>query len=534
MAIKINNLRIDLNEDPSSLKGLASKKLKVKSKDIIGFKILKESVDARHKGKIDFIYTVELSLDGDEASVVKRFNDPDITYIEQEVMPQVEHGTIKLCHRPIIAGSGPAGLFAGLLLAKHGYKPILLERGRRVDERTRAVKEFWGTGNLDYECNVQFGEGGAGTFSDGKLTTRIRDIRCSMVLNELVDAGAPGEITYNYRPHIGTDILKTVVANIREEIIRYGGEVRFSSKLTNIKNDGGNLSKVTVNNEIDMDCSALVLAIGHSARDTLTMLHRAGLAMTPKPFAVGFRIEHKQSMIDESQYGKFAEHPRLKAADYRLTYRSEKYDRPCYTFCMCPGGLVVAAASEEKMLVTNGMSEYKRDKENANSALVCGVTLEDFQGSSPLSGMEFQRRLEESAFNLGGGDYIAPVQKVEDFIKSKTAGSLGNVKPSYTRGYSFADLNKALTPEICAVIKEGLLSFDRKIKGFGSGDAVLTGVETRTSSPVRMERREDCQSVSISGVYPAGEGAGYAGGIISAAVDGIRVAEEIMKKYAPL
>lgn len=534
MAVKINNIRISLDEDISVLKSMAANKARLKAKDIKDFKIVKESVDARRKGRIDFIYSVEFSLEGDEKALVERLNDRDISFEEPVQYRQVGYGAKRLIHRPVIIGSGPAGLFAGLILAQNGYKPIIFERGMAVEERTRTVQRFWDTGEFNSESNVQFGEGGAGTFSDGKLTTRIKGPRCGIVLEEFVKNGAPPDIIYNHKPHIGTDILKDVVANIRKEIISLGGEVHFSSKLTDISSEGGILSSITINGNQVIDCQALLLAIGHSARDTVDMLIKRGAAISPKPFAVGFRIEHRQRIIDEAQYGKFADHPKLRAADYRLAYHSKKYNRPCYTFCMCPGGLVVAAASEEYRLVTNGMSEYARDRENANSAIVCGVTPDDFETITPMGGVEFQRKLEEMAYTMGGGNYVAPVQRVDDFIKGRVTKKLGSVTPSYTRGYNFGDLNQCVSLEIAAVMKEALLNFDGRIKGFGSGDAILTGVETRTSSPVRIEREENCQSINIKGLFPAGEGAGYAGGIVTAAVDGIKAAEEIMKMYAPI
>ena len=532
MPLRINNLRISLDDDISELKRLCAGKLKIDASDIRDFKIIKESVDARHKSNIGLIYSVELVLDKDERKIADGMDKRDVVYLEPFKEEKIEYGKNKLSTRPIIIGSGPAGLFAGLSLAKSGYKPVIFERGKSVDERLDAVQWFWKSGDLDPECNIQFGEGGAGTFSDGKLTTRIRDVRCDAVLKQLVASGAPSDIMTSFKPHIGTDILKRVVSNIRNEIIRYGGEVYFSSKLTAIKVSKGLISGITINDTDNIDCSVLILAIGHSARDTVEMLSGSGVLIDAKPFAVGFRVEHKQSMIDEEQYGKFASHPKLKAADYRLAYHSKKYSRPCYSFCMCPGGIVVAAASEKGRVATNGMSEYARDGENANSALVCGVNIRDFKGNGPMSGIEFQRRLEETAYRMGGGGYVAPVQRIDDFIKGRVTKKAGNVKPSYTRGYRFNDLNNCLPEELCAVMKEALADFDKKIRGFAS-EGIMTAVETRTSSPVRIERGENYQSKNIMGLYPAGEGAGYAGGIISAAVDGMRVSEEIMRTYAP-
>lgn len=533
MSIKINSLRIGLDDDYEKLKRMSAKKLGIGMGDIADFRIIKESVDARRKNKIDLIYSVEFSVEGNEKLLVDRADDKDIIYQEPLLEWGIKFGSKKLNNRPVIIGSGPAGLFAGLILAQNGYKPIIYERGKDVKGRTESVNRFWEDGDFDPECNVQFGEGGAGTFSDGKLTTRIRDIRCRMVVEAFARNGAPGDIVFSDKPHIGTDMLKKVVANIRNEVIGLGGEVHFSSKLTDIKVDGGALSGITINDTSDFDCSVLILAAGHSARDTYEMLMRRGAQVSVKPFAVGFRIEHTQRMIDEAQYGRFAGHPRLRAADYRLVYHSRKYDRPCYSFCMCPGGVVVAAASEKGRVVTNGMSEYARDGANANSALVCSVSEKDFKSTSPLAGIEFQRRLEEAAYRAGGGSYMAPVQRSSDFINGRVTTSIAGVAPSYTRGYNFADLNGCMPEEVCAVLKEALVDFDRKIKGFAS-EGIMTGVETRTSSPLRIDRDERCESLRISGLYPAGEGAGYAGGIVTAAVDGMRAAEEVMKEYAPI
>lgn len=532
MPIRINNIILDIEEDISALKEKAAKKLKISASQFTELKILREAVDARKKDIIKFNYTIEVAALGDESKLVERLNDKDVRLESVKYTDEFRLGTKKMDHRPVIVGMGPAGMFAGLLMARKGYKPIIIERGQKVEERTSSVDLFWKAGKLNTQSNVQFGEGGAGTFSDGKLTTRIKDTRCDYVLQAMVKAGAPEEILYIGKPHVGTDILKDVVKNIREEIISLGGEVRFNSKLEDlmIKNTG--LSGIIVNGE-ELPCENMILAIGHSSRDTYEMLYRNGIALKSKPFAIGVRIEHLQSLIDESQYGKFAGHPRLKAADYRLSHSSEKLNRSIYSFCMCPGGEVVAAASEEKRLVTNGMSYYKRDLDNANSALVVNVTPEDFGDNNPLSGMEFQRHYESLAYNLGGGDYKAPIQLAGDFLQDRVSLKLGKVKPTYTPGYEFRDLRQCLPSFVIDALKEGLINFDYKIKGYGSGDAVLTGVETRTSAPVRIERNEGFQSVSLRGLYPAGEGAGYAGGIVSAAVDGLRIAEEIMKEWAP-
>jgi len=529
MAIKINNIVLNLNEDLEVVKEKTLKKLGLNNSDIKDFKILKESIDARKKSSIKFNYAVELSCNN-EAKVVARVNNNDVKIETVKYNADFEFGSEKPEHRPIIIGMGPAGIFAGLLMAKKGYRPIIIERGEKVEDRTKTVNEFWKKGILNPESNVQYGEGGAGAFSDGKLTTRIKDSRCDFITEELVKAGAPEEIMFMGKPHIGTDILKGVLKNIRQQIINLGGEVLFNSKLEDLIIKDKKLKAIVVNGE-EIPCESLILAIGHSSRDTYEMLLHREVSMEAKPFAIGVRIEHPQKLIDESQYGSFAGHPRLKAADYKLTYTSEKLNRSVYSFCMCPGGEVVAAASEHNRLVINGMSNYKRNKENANSALVVTIGPQDFQGNSPLSGMEFQRHYESLAFKLGGGNYNAPVQLAGDFLKDRMSTKMGIVTPSYTPGYELKDLRKALPYYVIAALKESLTSFDKKIKGFASMDAVMTGIETRTSAPIRIERNENLQSTSIKGIYPAGEGAGYAGGIISSAVDGLKVAESIMKEW---
>ena len=532
MAIRINNIALSIDENKDLLLNKVVKKLKVSNDEIKNFKIIKESLDARKKHDIKYVYCVEVEHDNEE-KIVKKIKDKDVRLETKSYDAEIEFGNKELKSRPIVVGFGPAGIFAALLLAEKGYKPLVIERGEDVDKRTETVDNFWKTGKLNTESNVQFGEGGAGAFSDGKLTTRIKDTRCDYVLRELVKAGAPEEITYIAKPHVGTDLLKGVVKNIREKIKSLGGEVLFSSKLEEIKIEEGKVKSIIVNGE-EIQCESLILAIGHSSRDTYEMLHKAGVFMEPKAFAIGVRIEHPQELINKSQYGEMYSHPRLKAAEYRLTYQSEKLKRAVYSFCMCPGGVVVAAASENERLVSNGMSYHARDLENANSALVVTVNPDDFEGDSPLRGMEFQRHYENLAYKLGGGNHKAPVQLVGDFMQDKVSTKLGKVTPSYTAGYVFKDLRECLPEYVIEALKEGIMDFDKKIKGYGNYDAILTGIETRTSAPVRMNRNENLQSISVEGLFPAGEGAGFAGGIISAAVDGLKVAEKIIQEYKPM
>lgn len=531
MSIRINNVKLSIDENIDLLNKKVAKKLKIDNKQIKSVKIIRESLDARKKSDINFKYLVEIEVDNEE-KLIKKISDNDVTLVKEKYELNINKGNKKLDSRPVIVGFGPAGIFAGLVLAQKGYRPLIIERGEDVDNRTKSVEKFWKEGKLNLESNVQFGEGGAGSFSDGKLTTRIKDSRCGYVLDELVNSGAPKEIKYEGKPHIGTDILKGVVKNIREKIKSYGGEILFSSKLEYINGSNGKIKSIVVNGN-EIQCDALVLSIGHSSRDTYEMLNNIGIFMEQKAFAIGARIEHHQSLINESQYGKFAEHPRLKAAEYRLTYQSKSLNRGVYSFCMCPGGVVVAAASEEERLVSNGMSYHARDLDNANSALVVTVGPEDFQGNSPLAGMEFQRYYESIAYK-SVGNYKAPVQLVGDFLENKVTDKIGSVIPSYTAGYEFRNLNQILPDKVVEALKEGIHDFDRKIKGYGAKDAVLTGIETRTSAPVRISRNENLESISMKGLYPAGEGAGFAGGIISAAVDGIKVAEKIIQEYAPI
>lgn len=529
MAIRINNITLGLDDGEELLAKKVSKKLKINENDINELIIIKKSIDARKKNDIKFNYCIDVICDK-EKKILSRVHDKDVKFEEIKEVEALTRGNEELKSRPVVVGFGPSGIFAALTLAREGYKPIVYERGEDVDKRTETVDKFWKTGELNLESNVQFGEGGAGTFSDGKLTTRIKDFRCSFVLDELIKGGAPSEIKYESKAHVGTDLLKDVVKNIREEIKSLGGEVNFNSKVEKIEYENGKLKSIFVNGE-EKDCQALVLAIGHSSRDTYEMLYEKGVSMEAKAFAIGVRIEHPQEVINLSQYGENYKHPKLQAADYRLTYQSEKLKRGVYSFCMCPGGVVVAAASENGRLVSNGMSYHARDLANANSALVVTVSPEDFEGDSPLRGMEFQRHYESLAFKLGGGNYKAPVQLVGDFMKDRVSTKLGKVIPSYTAGYVFKELRDCLPNYVVEALKEGIQNFDKKIKGYGDDDAVLTGIETRTSAPVRIHRNATLESINVEGLYPTGEGAGFAGGIISAAVDGIKVAEHIINKY---
>lgn len=529
VAIRINNINLSLDDDLNVLEKKICKKLNMSKEDISRLDIIKRSIDARKKNDIKVSFSVNVFCKK-EKMLLSRIHDKDISFEEIREIESIKSGTEEIKARPVVVGFGPAGIFAALTLARYGYKPIVYERGEDVDKRTETVEKFWKDGRLNLESNVQFGEGGAGAFSDGKLTTRIKDHRCSFVLDELIKAGAPAEIKYESKAHVGTDLLKGVVKNIREEIKRLGGEVNFNSKLEKITYKDGKLESIVVNGK-NITCEALVLAIGHSSRDTYEMLYRENVSMDAKAFAIGVRIEHPQELINVNQYGNNHNHPKLHAADYRLTYQSEKLKRGVYSFCMCPGGVVVAASSEEGRLVSNGMSYHARDLDNANSALVVTVSPEDFEGSSPLRGMEFQRHYESLAFKLGGGNYKAPVQLVGDFMKDRVSTKLGEVIPSYTAGYEFRELKECLPDYVVEALKEGIINFDKKIKGYAREDAILTGIETRTSAPVRLNRNASLESINVCGLYPTGEGAGFAGGIISAAVDGIKVAEHIIEKF---
>lgn len=525
--LRMNGLRLTIDQPIEHLFEKVCKQLHIPSHELLDLKIVKESIDARKRNEIYFTYTVDLTLKDEKSILAKHSNQ--VRQLDPYVYEMPKLGKEALKHRPIVAGFGPAGMFAALLLAQAGFRPIVLERGDAIDERIAKVSRFWRDGTLDPSGNVQFGEGGAGTFSDGKLTTRVKDLRAQKVLAELVKAGAPKEIQYAAHPHIGTDRLRQIVKKIRDEIIALGGEVRFQSQLEGLEQEHQKLCGVLVNQEV-IACEQLILAIGHSARDTFQMLNDAQIEMTAKPFAVGVRIEHPQQLIDEAQYGKLAGHPRLKAAEYRLTHRASN-GRGVYTFCMCPGGFVVPSASAKGQVVVNGMSEYARDQANANSAMLVQVSPDDF-GTHPLDGVRYQEQLERKAFVLGGRNYHAPVQLVKDFQNYQASVTLGTVVPSYAIGVTPCDLRELFDPAIQQGLEEGLRGFDRQLKGFAMGDAVMTGVESRSSSPLRILRTDDSyESISLAGMYPCGEGAGYAGGIVSAAIDGIRCAEAILKKY---
>jgi uncharacterized FAD-dependent dehydrogenase len=526
MKVIVYNLKTDLDDTIYDLKKITSKKIGVSERDFNSFKIVKESIDARKKPHINIVYSVVVEIEKE----IKLPSGGDVRVLEDIPQKPLISGSIKLKERPIVIGSGPAGLFASLILAQNGYKPLLLERGECVERRTQIVNSFWVNGKLDEETNVQFGEGGAGTFSDGKLTTRINDKRSELVLDEFYKSGAPEEILYKAKPHIGSDILKKVVLNMRKRILDLGGEVRFNSKVTDFLIKDGSIRGVKVNNREEIYSRVVVLAIGHSARDTFEILYKRGVNFIQKPFSIGVRIEHPQELINNAMYGKAANHPRLGAADYQIFKKFS--DRTVYSFCMCPGGVVVGAASEPETVLTNGMSEFSRDKENANSALVVSVGPDDFESSHPLAGVEFQRKWERLAFRCGGKNYSAPIQRLGDFLNDRVTGKLGSVKPSYTGNTEFSNINLCLPSFVTGFLKKSVEYFDSKIKGFGIEDAVLTGVETRTSSPVRIPRDDNLEALGISGLYPAGEGAGYAGGIVSAAVDGIRIAEKIIGTYS--
>lgn len=527
--IRIHELRLPVDTTDRDIGRAVARRLGLGAVDIVAWKVWRQSIDARRRGSVMLCFTVDVEV-RDEARVKGLGSDPGVQTTPDARYLQVPEGQQPLPGRPVVVGTGPAGLFAGLLLARRGYAPLVIDRGPAVDDRVRAVAHFWVTGDLDPEANVQFGEGGAGTFSDGKLGTQIHDPRCRLVIDELVAAGAPPEVATSCYPHVGTDRLRAVVRRLREAIVQAGGEVRFLCRLTDLTIDRGAVASVMLDAGERVPTGIVILALGHSARDTFDMLLARGVFMTPKPFSVGLRIEHPQALVDRAQYRELAGHPRLGPATYKLVWHGPD-ERSAYSFCMCPGGVVVAAASEPGGVVTNGMSVHARDGNNANSALVVGVQPGDFGSNHPLAGVAFQRCWEQAAFCLGGGSFVAPAQRVGDFVAGCASDRLGSVTASYSRGVLPCDLRGALPDFVATTLRQALLALDQRLKGFAHPDAVLTGVETRTSSPVRIVRNESCQA-NVSGLYPAGEGAGYAGGIVSAAVDGIRVAESVIARFA--
>lgn len=525
--IRITELRLPIDHAPELLERSIVQFLKIAPKDLISFAVFKRSYDARKNVALAFIYTVDVSVK-DEEQVLARLSgnahvrpSPDTRYRFVAKAPDT------LQQRPIVIGFGPCGIFAALLLAQMGFKPIVLERGKAVRERTQDTWGLWRKSTLNPESNVQFGEGGAGTFSDGKLWSQIKDPKFygRKVLHEFVKAGAPEEILYVAKPHIGTFRLVGVVEKMRQEIIALGGEIRFSQKVTGFDIQDHRICGVLLEDGSHLSASHVILALGHSARDTFAALHDAGVHMEAKPFSIGFRIEHPQSVIDKARLGPHAGNPLIGAADYKLVHHA-KNGRSVYSFCMCPGGTVVAATSEPNRVVTNGMSQYSRNERNANAGIVVGITPEDYPGG-PLAGIEFQRTIESHAFELGGQSYEAPGQLVGDFLANRPSTDFGSVLPSYKPGVHLTNLASSLPQYAIEAIREAIPAFAKQIPGFSMQDAVLTGVETRTSSPLRITRGANYQSLNIKGLYPAGEGAGYAGGIMSAGVDGIKVAEAV-------
>lgn len=527
MAVIISEISTSVNVEESSIINKAIKKSGISKTSVTRSGVHKTSLDARDNANIKLVSSVWIEADEkseQDACEKNRF----CSKVDLSEFRQTSFGTEKAEGKIVIAGFGPAGMFCALTLAEYGYRPLVLERGEDIDSRAESVRQFWKNGQFNSKSNVQFGEGGAGTFSDGKLTTRIKDPLCRHILKKFNEFGAPEEILTKAKPHIGTDKLRKIVKQIRERIIELGGEVRFSSAVTDIEYSNGTLKSVVVNGEEAINASAVVFAIGHSARDTFEMLNDKGIVLEAKPFSVGARIEHKQIDINKSLYGDEYQNPVLPQGEYQLSYR--RGDRAVYTFCMCPGGYVVPAQSEENTVVTNGMSEFSRSGKNANSALVVSVTPDDF-GKGPLDGVNFAREIEQKAFKLGGGNYKAPAFTAGSVLGTKTAVRASRINPSYSLGVTECDINELYPKYISDMMKIGLNCFKSRIKCFGDRNAILTGPETRTSSPVRILRNDDMQSVSIKGLYPCGEGAGYAGGIMSAAVDGVKAAQKIMEKY---
>lgn len=530
MPLIVSQIKTGINSSKDEMISAALHKLRIKG----GVKLAavhKTSLDARNNADIKLVSSVWLELDSaaEEKRLAERYDFCAYADTNTELMPE-RTGSAPLNGRVVVAGFGPAGMFAALTLAEYGFKPLVVERGGSVEDRVKAVEGFWLGGELDEDTNVQFGEGGAGTFSDGKLTTRIKDPMCRRVLERFAEFGAPEEILTKAKPHIGTDKLRGIVKCIRERIIALGGEVRFCSKLTDIELSGGRVRTVTLNGGEKIPCGALILAPGHSARDTFEMLISRNIFIEPKPFSVGTRIEHKQVEVDRSLYGRQYENKALPKGEYQLSYR--RNGRGVYTFCMCPGGMVVPSQSERDSVVTNGMSEFARDGENANAAVAVSVSPEDY-GNSPLDGVNFARSIERRAFELTGRSYKAPACTVGSFLSGGGSLKGADVSPTYARGVEECDFRRLFPDFVSEMLEAGLKSFAGKMRCFGDGNAVMTAPETRTSSPVRITRGEDMQSLSAKGLYPCGEGAGYAGGIMSAAVDGMKAAVKIIEEFAP-
>ena len=525
--IRLTELRLPLDHSPAALPTAIVQRLGIQADDLINFTVFKRGYDARKRDAIVLVYTIDAEVHAAEQLLEKFKDDVHVNLAPDTRYQFVANVQAPLAQRPIIVGFGPCGIMAGLILAQMGLRPIILERGKKVRERTKDTWGLWRRNQLNPESNVQFGEGGAGTFSDGKLYSQIKDPKHygRKVLSEFVKAGAPEEILYVSKPHIGTFRLVKMVENMRHEIEQLGGEIRFQQQVSDVLIEDNTLRGVILANGEELRSDYVIFALGHSARDTFKMLYERGVFMEAKPFSIGFRIEHPQTLIDQARFGKYAGNELLGAADYKIVHHA-KNGRSVYSFCMCPGGQVVAATSELGRVVTNGMSQYSRAERNANAGIVVGITPDDYSGS-PLAGIEFQRQWESRAYELGGGNYEAPGQLVGDFIKGIASTQLGSVEPSYQPGVHLTDLATSLPAYAIHAIREALPAFDRQIKGFSMYDAVLTGVETRTSSPLRMTRGQDMQSLNTKGLYPAGEGAGYAGGILSAGVDGIRVAEAV-------
>jgi uncharacterized FAD-dependent dehydrogenase len=528
--IRITELRLPINHAPEELEVAILKCLNIPAKDLIQFSIFKRSHDARKNTALSLIYTIDLSAKNEEELLKTHGHNQHIRLAPDTSYHFLAQAPEHLSSRPVVIGFGPCGIFAALLLAQMGFKPIVLERGKQVRERTQDTWGLWRKSKLNPESNVQFGEGGAGTFSDGKLWSQIKDPKFygRKVIHEFIKAGAPEEIAYVAKPHIGTFRLVGVVEKMRHEIIKLGGEIRFQQKVSGFDVQDGQIKGINLESGEKIEADQVILALGHSSRDTFQALHDAGVYIEAKPFSVGFRIEHPQSMIDKARLGPHAGNPIIGAADYKLVHHA-KNGRAVYSFCMCPGGTVVAATSEENRVVTNGMSQYSRNERNANAGIVVNVDPEDYGGGpdNPLAGIDFQRKLESHAFELGGRNYEAPGQLVGDFIAGTPSTEFGAVIPSYKPGVHLTDLATALPDFAIQAMREALPAFEKQIPGFSMHDAVLTGVETRTSSPLRITRGNDYQSLNVKGLYPAGEGAGYAGGILSAGVDGIKVAEAL-------